>query len=173
MRILLTEDDDSLRGFVGRALECDGHTVDPACDGLAALAALDARGGQFDLLFSDVRMPLMDGLALARSIAGRWPRLPVLLMTGYADDRRTLAETVPDTVRMVLAKPFSLDEMRAAVAAAFMPCEPVETTAPVFAMPAQGRGERPAERAGIDEPTPGRVGRAIRAAYSVFSNRSR
>jgi two-component system, cell cycle response regulator CpdR len=114
MRILLTEDDDSVRAFVSRALELDGHRVETACDGLEAMERLEASDGGFDLLVSDVKMPLMDGIALAHKAAGQWPGLPILLMTGYADQRER-AEDLSKVIRDVLTKPFTLQEIRAAV----------------------------------------------------------
>lgn len=114
MRILLTEDDDSVRAFVSRALELDGHKVETACDGLEAMERLEESDGGFDLLVSDVKMPLMDGIALAHKAAGQWPGLPILLMTGYADQRER-AEDLSKVIRDVLTKPFTLQEIRAAV----------------------------------------------------------
>ena len=87
MRILLTEDDDLVRAFVSRALELDGHEVETACHGVEALDRLTENDGGYDLLVTDVKMPLMDGIALAHEAAGHWPGLPILLMTGFADQR--------------------------------------------------------------------------------------
>ena len=117
MRILLTEDDDSVRAFVSRALELDGHKVETACDGLEAMDRLIARDGDYDLLVSDVKMPLMDGIALAHRAAGNWPDLPILLMTGFADQRER-AEDLQKVIRDVLTKPFTLQQIRAAVSEA-------------------------------------------------------
>jgi DNA-binding response OmpR family regulator len=117
MRILLTEDDDSVRAFVSRALELDGHKVETACDGLEAMERLIARDGDYDLLVSDVKMPLMDGIALAHRAAGQWPGLPILLMTGFADQRER-AEDLQKVIRDVLTKPFTLQQIRAAVSEA-------------------------------------------------------
>jgi CheY-like chemotaxis protein len=114
MRILLTEDDDSVRAFVARALELDGHSVDTACDGLEAMERLEAAGGQFDLLVSDVKMPMMDGIALAHQAAFNWPDLPILLMTGFADQRER-ADDLSQVIRDVLTKPFTLQQIREAV----------------------------------------------------------
>jgi two-component system, cell cycle response regulator CpdR len=114
MRILLTEDDESVRAFVSRALELDGHQVVTACDGLEALERLKERDGGFDLLVSDVKMPVMDGIALAHKAAGAWPGLPILLITGYAEQRER-AEDLSQVIRDVLTKPFTLQEIRAAV----------------------------------------------------------
>ena len=86
-RILLTEDDEAVRSFVKRALELDGHTVCASEDGGAALETLVRERGSFDLLLSDIKMPVMDGIALALATARDWPSLPILLMTGFADQR--------------------------------------------------------------------------------------
>ena len=114
MRILLTEDDDSVRAFVSRALELDGHKVETACDGVEAMERLVAADGEFDLLVSDVKMPLMDGIALAHSASDKWPGLPILLMTGFADQRER-ADDLSQVIRDVLTKPFTLQEIREAV----------------------------------------------------------
>jgi len=120
MRILLTDDDDGVRACVGRALQLDGHLVATACDGIQAMEVLTERDGAFDLLVSDVRMPLMDGISLALRASSRWPRLPILLITGYAERKEWTDELRP-IVRDVLPKPFSLEEIRAAVSSAVAP----------------------------------------------------
>ena len=124
MRILLTEDDESVRTFVSRALQLDGHQVETAGDGLEALERLTARDGGYDLLVSDVKMPLMDGIALAHKAASQWPGLPILLMTGFADQRER-ADDLSQVIRDVLTKPFTLQQIREAVseAAAEPPAE--------------------------------------------------
>jgi CheY-like chemotaxis protein len=117
MRILLTEDDDSVRAFVSRALELDGHDVETACHGVEALERLTASDGGFDLLVTDVKMPLMDGIALAHEASGQWPGLPILLMTGFADQRER-AEDLAEVIRDVVTKPFTLQQIRNAVSEA-------------------------------------------------------
>ncbi|WP_181704597.1 response regulator [Chthonobacter rhizosphaerae] len=112
--ILLTEDDDSVRAFVRRALELDGHTVTTAEDGGMALEILTAEKGRFDLLLSDIMMPVMDGIALAMAAARDFPELTILLMTGYAEQRER-AHGLDQLVHDVLSKPFSLAEIRRAV----------------------------------------------------------
>jgi len=114
MRILLTEDDDSVRAFVSRALELDGHEVETACHGLEALERLTEGDGCFDLLVTDVKMPIMDGIALAHEASGMWPGMPILLMTGFADQRER-AHDLADVIRDVVTKPFTLQQIREAV----------------------------------------------------------
>jgi CheY-like chemotaxis protein len=114
MRILLTEDDDSVRAFVSRALELDGHDVETACHGVEAMDRLTEERGGYDLLVTDVKMPIMDGIALAHEASGQWPDLPILLMTGFADQRER-AQDLADIIRDVLTKPFTLQQIREAV----------------------------------------------------------
>jgi CheY-like chemotaxis protein len=117
MRILLTEDDESVRAFVSRALELDGHKVETACDGLEAMDRLSASDGGYDLLVSDVKMPVMDGIALAHEAAEKWPGLPILLMTGFADQRERAGDLAA-VIRDVVTKPFTLQQIREAVSEA-------------------------------------------------------
>jgi CheY-like chemotaxis protein len=117
MRILLTEDDDSVRAFVSRALELDGHEVQTACHGVEALERLNEDEGNYDLLVTDVKMPIMDGIALAHEASDQWPGLPILLMTGFADQRER-AEDLAEKIRDVVTKPFTLQQIREAVSEA-------------------------------------------------------
>jgi two-component system, cell cycle response regulator CpdR len=113
-RILIAEDDEPVRGFVKRALEMDGHEVVAECDGAAALDRLTEEKGAFDMMLSDIRMPLMDGIALALAAGRDFPNLPILLMTGFADQRER-AHDLEAIIEDVVTKPFSLAEIRAAV----------------------------------------------------------
>ncbi|MFJ5486350.1 response regulator [Hansschlegelia beijingensis] len=114
-RILLTDDEDAVRGFVQRALEMDGHQVTPAFDGADALEKLNLDNGAFDLLLTDIRMPMMDGIALALAAARDFPAVTILLMTGYADQRER-ASGLDALIHDVVTKPFSLNQIRDAVA---------------------------------------------------------
>jgi CheY-like chemotaxis protein len=113
-RILVAEDEDSLRSLVARALMLDGHAVTTAMDGAQALDVLTEHEGGFDLLLTDIRMPVMDGIALALAAARDHPRLAILLMTGYADQRER-ASNLEALIHDVVAKPFSLQVIRHAV----------------------------------------------------------
>lgn len=113
-RILIAEDEDGIRALVARAFTGDGHDVLAAGDGAAALDLLQREAGRFDLLLTDIRMPMMDGIALALAAARDFPALPILLMTGYADQRER-ASGLDAIVRDVIAKPFTLDDIRGAV----------------------------------------------------------
>jgi CheY-like chemotaxis protein len=116
-RILIAEDEEAIRGFVARALTQDGHDVITASDGAEALEALTREGGTFELLLTDIRMPVMDGIALALAAARDHPALTIVLMTGYADQRER-AHGLDAMIHDVITKPFSLGTMRTAVSEA-------------------------------------------------------
>jgi len=113
-RILIAEDDDTVRGFLMRVLAGDGHDLTETADGAAALDALNRADGKFDLLLSDVKMPVMDGIALALATGRNHPDIPIMLMTGYADQRER-AHGLDALIHDVLAKPFSIEQIKGAV----------------------------------------------------------
>jgi CheY-like chemotaxis protein len=116
-RILIAEDEDALRALCARALMTEGHDVITAGDGGEALDVLTREHGRFDLLLTDVKMPVMDGIALALSAARDHPELTILLMTGYADQRER-AHGLDALIHDVISKPFSLADLRGIVAGA-------------------------------------------------------
>lgn len=117
-RILLAEDDDQMRAFLGRGLRRAGHEVDAVGDGEAALARLD--DAEYDLLLADVVMPGIDGIELARRMIVRQPAIRVMFITGFA------AVTVPADCFLshrprILAKPFHLRHLIAEIDALLSP----------------------------------------------------
>jgi two-component system cell cycle response regulator CpdR len=113
-RILIAEDEESLRGLIARALVQDGHAVITANDGAEALDMLVREQGAFELLLTDIRMPVMDGIALALAAARDHPQVIILLMTGFADQRER-AHGLDALIYDVISKPFSLGTIRSAV----------------------------------------------------------
>ena len=113
-RVLIADDEDSMRSLVARAIAMDGHQTDTAEDGAEALDILTREEGAFDLLLTDIKMPVMDGIALALTVARDFPDLTVLLMTGFADQRER-ASNLSAIVHDVVTKPFSVSDIRAAV----------------------------------------------------------
>lgn len=118
-RILVVEDEEALRKLVERALLQDGHEVMTANDGAEALDVLTRERGAFELLLTDIRMPVMDGIALALAATRNHPNLTILLMTGFADQRER-AHGLDALIHDVVAKPFSLVTIRTAVDDALM-----------------------------------------------------
>ncbi len=107
-RVLIAEDDTAVREFVSRALVHGGHEVATANDGLEALDVLN--GAIYDLLVTDIVMPNLDGIALALKVAKDYPRMPVLLMTGYAAERQR-AHNLDVLIHDVITKPFTLQQI--------------------------------------------------------------
>ena len=116
-RILIAEDEETLCAMCARALTMDGHEVQTARDGSEALDLLNREQGRYDLLLTDIRMPIMDGIALALAAARDYPDLTILMMTGYADQRER-ASGLDAIVYDVIAKPFSVTALRATVSEA-------------------------------------------------------
>ena len=113
-RILIAEDDDIIRELAVRALSEDGHELTVTANGAAALVALGRQGGAFDLLLTDVKMPKVDGIALALEAGRLHPDIAIMLMTGYADQRER-AHGLDALVHDVITKPFTVDQIKGAV----------------------------------------------------------
>ncbi|MEZ5692784.1 MAG: response regulator [Altererythrobacter sp.] len=107
-RILLVEDEDMVRAVAERALARSGHKITLASDGEEGLAAI-ANGGEFDLIVSDVVMPGMDGPTMVKAIRKQRPELPVLFMSGYAEEQ--LRKEISVDRMHFLAKPFSVQQI--------------------------------------------------------------
>ena len=116
-RVLIADDEESMRTLVARAIAMDGHDIVTAQDGAEALDILTQEAGAFDLLLTDIQMPIMDGIALALSAARDFPELTILLMTGFAHQRER-ASNLSAIAHDVITKPFSVADIRTAVAEA-------------------------------------------------------
>jgi two-component system, cell cycle response regulator CpdR len=114
-RILIVDDEDAMRMLLARAVAMDGHETLTAADGAEALEILSSEQGAFDLLLTDIQMPVMDGIALALTAARDFPDLTILLMTGFADQRER-ASGLNAIAHDVITKPFSVADIRTAVA---------------------------------------------------------
>lgn len=106
--ILLVEDEDMVRAVAERALVRQGYTVHTAEHGEAALELLDD-GLMPDLLISDVVMPTMDGPTLVRNVRSAYPQMPVLFMSGYAEEQ--LRKSINLDNVSFLPKPFSVQQI--------------------------------------------------------------
>ena len=113
-KLLIVEDDESVRTLAARALERAGHAIDIAADGAQGLSMIRAANGGYDLVVSDIRMPEMDGIEMAIAAAALFPAMKIMLMTGYADQRER-AEELDGIILDVVQKPFTLAEIRARV----------------------------------------------------------
>jgi len=106
-RILLAEDEDSVRAFMTRALERAGYEVTACADGEEAAAVLDQ---DWDLLLTDIVMPGMDGIEVARLAAARHPGLRIMFITGFAAVALNPKSNAPKDAK-VLSKPFHLRDL--------------------------------------------------------------
>jgi two-component system cell cycle sensor histidine kinase/response regulator CckA len=111
-RILLVEDEDTVRAVAERALTRQGYTVVTAADGDEGLEEI-RNDSEFDLVVSDVVMPSMDGPAMAREIRKIAPRIPVLFMSGYAEEQ--LRREIDIEGMHFIPKPFSVQQIAAKV----------------------------------------------------------
>jgi len=114
-RVLIADDEEPLRLLVARAIALDGHEITTAQDGAEALDIIADNLGAFDLLLTDIKMPVMDGIALALAVARDYPQLTILLMTGFADQRER-ASGLEAIVHDIVTKPFAVADIRTAVA---------------------------------------------------------
>ncbi|HCF24572.1 MULTISPECIES: response regulator [unclassified Novosphingobium] len=107
-RILLVEDEDMVRAVAERALTRAGYTVTTASDGDEGLEIVEG-GAEFDLIVSDVVMPAMDGPSMVREVRKLRPEMPVLFMSGYAEEQ--LRKELDLANVHFLAKPFSVQQI--------------------------------------------------------------
>lgn len=107
-RILLAEDDDSMRGFLERALAKAGYDVIGFANGADALERLKEE--PFTLLLTDIVMPKMDGIELARRAAELDPDLKIMFITGFAAVVLNNDGAAPKDAR-ILSKPFHLKDL--------------------------------------------------------------
>lgn len=107
-QILIVEDDEAMREFLCQAISRSGYYVEAVQDGTEALRRVEE--SHFDLLLTDIRMPGIDGIELARIARRRYPGLSVLLVTAYAQDALGAADLDGADVA-VLSKPFNLSEL--------------------------------------------------------------
>jgi two-component system cell cycle sensor histidine kinase/response regulator CckA len=106
--VLVVEDEDMVRTVAERALTRHGYTVLTASHGEEALEIL-GQATHIDLLISDVVMPTMDGPTLVRHAREQFPDLPILFMSGYAEEQ--LRKSIQIDRVAFLPKPFSVKQL--------------------------------------------------------------
>ena len=107
--ILLVEDEDMVRAVAERALTRQGYTVRTAAHGEEALEILSEDDAVFDLIISDVVMPVMDGPTMVRKAREKLPAMPILFMSGYAEEQ--LRKSIDLDRVHFLPKPFSVKQL--------------------------------------------------------------
>jgi len=111
-RVLVAEDNPAVREFIVRSLASAGYQVTAVSDGQMALDILSKE--KFNVLVTDIVMPNVDGIALALKAVRLFPDLRIIMISGYAQERMR-AHNLDALVHRIIAKPFSLEEICAAV----------------------------------------------------------
>ncbi len=112
-RVLIVDDDEQIREVLSDMIQMDGHEITTCCDAYAALEEI--ANGEYDLLITDLGMPGMSGLDLARVVHEKLPGLPVAMITGWGTQLNE-DEVKAKGIKRVLAKPFHLKDIKALVA---------------------------------------------------------
>ncbi len=107
--ILIVEDEDPVRMFASRALSNKGYKVLEAASGETGLEILQQHKGPIDLIISDVVMPNMDGPTLATKARELYPSMPIIFISGYAED--VFRKNLQSGNFHFLPKPFSLQKL--------------------------------------------------------------
>lgn len=106
-KILLAEDEDSVRSFLSRALQRAGFTVTTCANGFEAIDALD--DGPYDLILTDIVMPGADGIEVAKKASASQPGVKIMFITGFAAVALNVRKENPEA--HVLEKPVHLREI--------------------------------------------------------------
>jgi two-component system cell cycle sensor histidine kinase/response regulator CckA len=112
--ILLVEDEEAVRSFAARALRMRGYNVLEASGGEEALEIVKSGASKIDLIITDVVMPNMDGPTMVRNVKASHPDLPVIFMSGYAEEAFRRNDQSSEDIHF-LPKPFGLKQLAAKV----------------------------------------------------------
>jgi CheY-like chemotaxis protein len=126
--MLVIDDEPLVRRTVSGLLEAAGHTVIEADSGAAGLARLD--GAAVDCVLTDLGMPGMNGWEVARAIKARAPQIPVILLTGWADQPEV--DNMPGLVERILHKPVRFEELLQAISEIVHRPSPGSATPPSY-----------------------------------------
>jgi two-component system cell cycle response regulator len=107
LKILIVDDEEMMSSFVVSLLSQHGHQCETAKNGIEALEKI--KKNSFDSAVIDVVMPLMDGITLTKELLKLYPNLPIMIMTGHADDH-SAESAIAAGAREFIKKPFSIDE---------------------------------------------------------------
>jgi excisionase family DNA binding protein len=116
-RVLVVDDESSIREMLSKTLALADYEVDTAPDATSALDLLRTSSGSYDLLIADLKMPGMDGLTLIRQVRQLRSGLPVIIITGFSTESSAI-EAVNLGVSAYLTKPFRVPQVLAAAAKA-------------------------------------------------------
>ncbi len=106
-RVLIVDDDESVRKVVATYLATQGHQVAAASDGMKALNGIHRN--RYDAVITDIVMPGLDGISLIKEVLSLYPKLPIMVMTGYGKDYST-EDALKAGALEFIGKPFGYDE---------------------------------------------------------------
>ena len=121
--ILFADDEVTVRSYVARILRREGFELLEAEDGADALSQLQSRGTRVDLLLTDIRMPRMDGVQLARTVTEMYPGTPVVYISGYPFSLEQQRTQDPLSACAFVAKPFDRKSLLSAIQKCLTPPE--------------------------------------------------
>lgn len=107
-KVLVVDDNEDVLKTITKYLEQKNYNVIAATNGLDALKMLEAENGNFDLLITDLVMPSISGVAVISIVKERYPKVPIIAITGWGEHPEALATEAKADI--VLEKPFELDE---------------------------------------------------------------
>lgn len=107
MTILVADDEKTVRAYIASILRREGFRLFEAEDGLDALDQMEQKGAEIDLLLTDIRMPRMDGISLARAVVERYPKVPIIYISGYPFDLEEERTRHPNLACAFVPKPFA------------------------------------------------------------------
>jgi len=116
-RVLVVDDESSIREMLSKTLALAEYKVDTAPDATAALNLLRVANASYDLLIADLKMPGMDGLQLIRQVKQMRSRMPIIIITGFSSESSAI-EAVNLGVKGYLTKPFRVAQVLEAAAKA-------------------------------------------------------
>ena len=106
-RVLIVDDEEMVSNFIVSLFSNYGHSCETAKDGIEALEKL--KKNSFDSAVIDIIMPLMEGITLTKELLRLYPKFPVMIMTGHADEH-SAGSAIAAGAREFIKKPFSIDE---------------------------------------------------------------
>ena len=106
-KVLIIDDEEMMRNLLVSLFSEHGHNCETAQDGIEALEKI--KKNSFDAVVIDIVMPLMDGITLTKELLKLYPNLPIMIMTGYADEH-SAGSAIAAGAREFIKKPFSIDE---------------------------------------------------------------
>jgi CheY-like chemotaxis protein len=121
--ILVVDDEESVRLYIRRILAAQGWQIKEAGDGLDAMRKIEGMGAPLDLLLTDIRMPRMDGIELARAMIQTHPHTAVLYISGYPFDVKEEQSRNPQRICAFLPKPFTPKALVEAVKQCLAPAQ--------------------------------------------------